>query len=343
MGAGASGLATETAVIPASNQRVRVVLPILSDVYERVSSKKRKRDDIENFINNPGRIKGVVDWTKASMDSISAIVSHTYNFPQMLHLQLTMDDDPVLMDYSQGARSEIIRMLLESMRDVKPCLIPFGIHLVNPKTMRGHANTGVIRYTPRRVVCIIFEPHGTESVNNQIKRRVFDEFIESVIATHYESLSGLRAALGMLNISKSIIIPHTRIGLQKKDSICVAWSILMYCIYMLNCETGCNFGRVQAVMSMLWINRKKIMPAFMYTLEQYMVMSEPGMCVTGLTPSIKKGNIRRMADSALDAAGCSDRGERDCTFPCEFDGVCFNKLLFSNTQECPFFKIQRKS
>jgi len=312
--------------------RLDLVLPVDAGVFDAVEGytdpSKYGDEDVIAFVKNAEKMREVAKYFIADYAVAYGVVMDGImddNYAE----HVAANNVGMIFDMTGGVakivqHEPVTEILTGSLIWKTSLTLPFALMIIEDGG-GSHANTGVVKYNAgtQDLLVLLFEPHATGQGYNKMVIRVLTYLMTSVI----EKVS---SEITLPPVSVRVVSPHSGLGLQGGDPLCVAWSILMLLVYLLNCEVGrerrCSFGRVQGVMETLWHRRRHIMPAWLYTLRKYVPEHVPRH-----TRRVQRIHTGEIFDTAFDAAQCNGRDPGDCTHPCALDsgtGTCYNTKIF---------------
>jgi hypothetical protein len=339
--------------------------PIPAHVFHAITSKKRKHDDryleaFTSFVNSAARMEMVIKWGSWGFQQVVAHVLRIfYSAPEFRAFWDSRDGyDPRLLHFrfedSAIKESGDVHTLREGIKHAITTNNDFfmvatlTISTAGNKTM--HANMCVFKYTrrTRQLSCRLFEPHARacDVVNKRVE--AFRVLLNGIVSSVFREMGVIewgKWLLGFKQIEIRSSYPSSKAGLQTNSPICVQWSLIMFLVYMLNCEVAgveCGEEGYKSALDILWEKRKDLVPAWLFFMElvsgsdipakaSWKFLMNPTIPETvTVPPMVYNPKKARMFNSALDYAKCSDKSEQECKHPCQFArGHCFNPALFS--------------
>lgn len=355
------------------DQRGDFIFPLPKRLFDAIhSGNKRKRTSdgdpywpaFNAFVISPARMKKTIESGSLNFGhfvaKITELVYATDGF-DVYWDQEGYHRNLLLLEFKNEAivDSPEIRRLKEEMKEAVTTQTDYfrtAALYVRGDGNTGHANMCVFKYKRRTQVlsCRLFEPHAR--ISSKVSRRVaaFKGLLEEVSdPKHMGFVEWGKWLLTGTRVSVHASFPASEKGLQTNSPICVQWSLIMFLVYMLNCELysaghECSEDKYRLALDILWDRRKDFIPLWLFFMELVnensfpetraqarKLMTAPQVPVHVVTPGSDRKSIipwrnERSVNTALDYADCSSRPKGACLSPCALSdqGECYNTNLF---------------
>jgi len=357
----------------------KFILPIPRHIFNPIHTRKRKRvskyvQSFNLFVNSPFRIKSIITVGMQNFQTFSGYVTRfMYSSDAFHEFWQKPGHEAELLDLEIRGTTLHAGEDLEALKtDLKRALkhntdyfraATLMVHGGVEDEGVAHANICVFKYTQktRRLSCHLFEPHAQATQMIDDRLGALKALLNGVSSSMYRE-RGLfewgKWLVGFADVTVQASFPSSDAGLQTNSPICVQWSLIMYLMYMLNCEVygggECGESGFNFALGILWDLRKQFIPTWLFFMElmyhETLVIKSQSRekmreALTN-TPVpyyllCKFGDQRFLdntdddsVDSALDYSDCTGRSSGDCTSPCEWDnGRCFNATLFQKRKK----------
>lgn len=260
--------------------------------------------------------------------------------------------------------SSLDTKLEEAIQNTHEYMATMFITLENQTVFEGgenaydhHAITGVVNYTPGEFTFIMFEPSAREDETSELMIKLMRDYLHR---TYMDVKPGEHARI-------TVSYPSTPKGLQESSPVCVQWSAIMLCVYLLNCVIpgkACDNRDLTDVLIAAWEQRKAIMPVWLMFIDMLAVtakgrsmlnkrnkldgkprdrvyFSDPlklmstEMYIDNTNSSgtgrltLKDHAYAGSTDTDIDFADCSSKSRDTCTSPCGYvQDKCLNLKLY---------------
>jgi hypothetical protein len=350
-----------------TNQDATIILPIPGKFFRSIVTPhpKRRTDYLpafSTFVNSPSRIDRVVDMGAHSFtllaNVVTSLVYSTDEFhafwekdghnAQLLHLRM-FDDALVDNTDLKTLGNELVHALSTNTDYFRVATLS-----ITSSKEHGHANMCAFGYTTttRTLACHLFEPHAKAGDQVAHRLKLLERFMKRGVRKLKRGLVDWgKWLLGFGGVRVRASFPQSGTGLQTNSPICVQWSLIMFLMYMLNCELHgtCDDKQNTVAVEFLWKERKTVVPIWLFFIESVLSVTffpETRQAQKGLLNNLPVPHYKQTAppsktgpylidththtDSAVDFADCSERRMGDCLHPCARDalGHCFNLVLF---------------